>query len=799
MVDLLNELKKKDKMCTGCGACYNVCPVGAVEKIYDAQGFFYPKINFDKCISCNKCINVCPKINPFQGNIEKPDCYAAMANDDVREKSSSGGIFTLIAEEILNQDGVVCGAAMDYDFSVRHICVDKITDLDKLRQSKYVQSDTNNIYKQIEKFLKIGRKVLFSGCPCQVAAARNIFGENDNLFLLDILCHGVPSEKMWKDYIRENFDLNQVKKIEFRSKLNGWRAEQLRVFYNDDTSECVPWPESAYEEGFQRNIALRDGCEYCEFAGYKRQGDLTIGDFWRIENFAVDMYDKKGTSVVLINNTKGEEMFNRIKSKLSKYKKMSIDQAAKFNRLNLKFSAHPLKERFKTLYPKMHDFTNSVMQCRHNLYDIGLVAVYTVANFGGQLTQYALYNTLTELGYSVLMIERPKNSKVRPRMIGAYLFEKNPYPKYAISKYFNNIAEMKFLNLQCNTFITGSDQMFNNLLYNEFAKFQALNFVTDNKRKIAYAASWGHDKIWGPESDRAEESYYLKKFDFFSVREDSAVELAKREFGVDATWVLDPVFLCSMQEYNRMVKIGSKYTPKVPFLFAYILDPDKSKEAVLKNFADSHKLMVRAIVDKSLSFKVKNLNNIWSIDTIANASIESWIAHFANSEFVITDSFHGTCLSIIMHKNFLVLVNKLRGETRFTSLLRLIGLEDRMCYSFEEIDKKLGALKPVDYEKVDKILNLEKERSLSWLQNAINSKMDKKSFTEFDILDGRIDDLMFKLDQRLIALETGKYKRKNGKIDYIKKKIKGGIQCYKDNGMKYTINRVIFKIKRKLF
>lgn len=799
MVNIISELTKINKLCTGCGACYNVCPAGAIEKTYDKQGFFYPKVNVEKCISCNKCIKFCPKINSFQGNFEKPKCYAAMASDEIRAKSSSGGIFTLLAEDIINQGGVVCGAAMEADFSVRHICVDKISDLDKLRQSKYVQSDTNNIYKQIEKFLKTGRKVLFSGCPCQVAAVRNILGENENLFLLDILCHGVPSEKMWKDYVKENFDLNQVEKIEFRSKLNGWRSEQLRVFYKDNTSCSIPWPESAYEEGFQRNITLRDGCENCEFAGYKRQGDLTIGDFWRIIEFSSDMDDRKGTSVILINNEKGKVMFEKLKNKLLKYKEMLIEQAAKHNRLKFKFSVHPKKTRFKMLYPSNHNFSEAVMQCRHNLYDIGLVGIYCAKNFGGQLTQYALYNVLTELGYSVLMVERPKNSRIPPTKRGPYLFKKKPYPDYALSKYFNNIAEMKFLNLQCKMFITGSDQMFNNNLYNDCGKFMTLNFVTDSKRKIAYAASWGHDKIWGPESDRAEESYYLKKFDFFSVREDSAVILAKEEFGVDAIWVLDPVFLCSMNEYNRMIKIGSKHTPKAPFLFAYILDPDKEKESILKNYANSHKLVIKAIIDEKLSDKISNIEDVWAIDTLSKASMEAWIAHFANSEFVITDSFHGTCLSIIMHKNFLVLVNKLRGETRFTSLLRLLGLEDRMCYSFKEIDKKLKNLKPIDYEKVDEILKTEREHSINWLQNAINSKLDKKSFTEFDILDDRIDDLMFKFDQRLIALETGKYNRKPGKIDYIKKKIKGGIQCYRDNGLKYTINRVIFKIKRRLF
>ena len=804
MNNILTQLEQLKKKCTGCGACYNICPVKAIEKEYDAQGFFYPEISVDKCIKCNKCLQVCPKINPYTKNNIKPKCYAAMANDDVRLESSSGGMFTLLANLILETNGVVCGVEMSSDYSVKHICVYNKSQLYKLQKSKYVQSNTGMIYNEVKKLLDEGKKVLFSGCPCQVAAARNYFGDNDQLILVDILCHGVPSEKMWKDYISENFNTKKLVNIEFRSKLNGWRAEQLRAFYSNGTSEAIPWPESAYEEGFQRNISLRDGCEDCEFAGFQRQGDITLGDFWHIEDFDLDMNDKKGTSVILINNKKGEDLFDAIKSKLLKYKEFDIKDAAKFNRLYKKYPAHPMKERFKKLYPYTHNFTKSIMQCRHSLYDIGLVGIYCVKNFGGHLTQYALYKTLTDLGYSVLMIECPKDSKNPPSPRGPYLFLQNPYPDYSRSKFFNNIAEMKFLNLQCDTFITGSDQMFNNNLYNNHGKFMSLNFVTDNHKKIAYAASWGHDKIWGEESDRGEEAYFLKKFDYFSVREDSAVDLAKKEFGVEATWVLDPVFLCPLDEYKKMARIGEAETPNEDFLFAYILDPTKEKETILTRYAKNNGLKIKAVLDEDPENRISNIQEFWSIDTLSNTKIEIWISHFAKSKFVITDSFHGTCLAILFHKNFLVLVNKRRGEARFTSLLNLLGLSNRMCYSFKEVEEKLNKSLDVDYSKVDKILNLERFRCIEWLKKAIDTEfVVKKSFSEFDILDGRIDYIVKKYDRELNELEK-KIKQSTisnlnkDDLPWILRKLNGGWRCYKDNGIVYTIKRSIFKIMQRI-
>ena len=312
MIDILNEVNKNGENCSGCGACFNACSMDAIVKEENEQGFLYPIVIAEKCIECGKCVKVCPELNPYKGNSDEPRVYSMRAENVIRKESSSGGVFTLLANYFIENDGIVCGAEMDENFSVRHICVNDKKNLSKLKKSKYVQSDTEYVYREIEGYLEKGRKVLFTGCPCQVAAARSYFSKNtEGLYLVDIFCHGVPSNKMLKDYINENF--NNITEVEFRNKRNGWRCDQFWTIDNNGTYKAYSWATSSFVTGFLNNIALRDGCEDCQFCGHQRQGDLSIGDFWRVADWDKDQDDGMGTSAVLINSEKGEELFEAIK------------------------------------------------------------------------------------------------------------------------------------------------------------------------------------------------------------------------------------------------------------------------------------------------------------------------------------------------------------------------------------------------------------------------------------------------------------------------------------------------------
>ena len=559
-------LAEMNKDCTGCNACYNICPIDAIDIKVDELGFLYPFINHKKCIECGKCKEVCPKIHPIFSNSMSPTCFAAYAENDIRHDSSSGGIFTLLARWVLEKGGAVCGAEYKNTYAVHHCVIDSEADLYKLKKSKYVQSDTELVYRQIKARLKEGQEVLFVGTPCQVAGLSNYITNKDekaHLFLVDILCAGVPSARMLKDYLEENFGLQNVEEVDFRPKDVEWKNSTLmHIFFTDGTSRYVGMSDSEYEQGFHRFLTKRESCANCEFCTYPRQGDISIGDYWGIDRYDERLNDKKGTSVVFVNNTKGTLMFKEIRTFLKKVEETPLD-AARFNSVVAERHIHTGRKRFEYLYPRV-GFTKAVRQCINEYHDVIVLGNITGYNFGTHLTHYALYRTLEDMGYTTAMLNVPLDSRIKASD-RPMLFEKNPYPAWDWCKRYSSKMDMKEVSNHADVFITGSDQQFVSWMYNNDGRFVTQQFISSNKKKLTYAASLGHDFITSPESERAEISYYLKRFDAISVREDSAVDIFKNEFGVEVTRVLDPVFLMSNKYYQQLLDNSSVDRPKTPY------------------------------------------------------------------------------------------------------------------------------------------------------------------------------------------------------------------------------------------
>lgn len=306
--------------CCGCGACADICPKRCITMKQDEEGFFYPSTDPARCIDCGLCERVCPMLNkqaPQTGEVKAWAAYAA--EDDLRAKSSSGGLFSLLAETVLSRGGCVAGAAFDEDLSVRHILVDNNEDLDKLRGSKYVQSRMEDTYLCVKEQLQKGRLVLFTGVACQVAGLKAYLGkEYDNLYTVDVLCHGVPSPKVWAQYLREQETDHGEKPaaVVFRDKRTGWRRSSICVKFCEGAEYCRPGGEDRYMQLFLRDICLRPSCHSCRFKAVPRLSDLTIGDAWGIEKHMPELDDDRGASVILINSEKGQKLFDRISSRL---------------------------------------------------------------------------------------------------------------------------------------------------------------------------------------------------------------------------------------------------------------------------------------------------------------------------------------------------------------------------------------------------------------------------------------------------------------------------------------------------
>lgn len=321
------------KNCCGCEACSNVCPVNAISMIEDDKGFKYPIIDTNKCIKCNKCNNVCPIINKQSQKSNKyPDTYACINKDEnVRIESSSGGIFTSIAEYILNQNGVVFGAKFDNNYNVVHDYIDDKNELYKFRGSKYVQSSINNSYIKAREFLEEGKKVLFTGTPCQIAGLKKFLNKDyENLYTQDIICHGVPSNKVWKKYLKEIAKENGITNVNFRDKEKyGWNHFSLKI-KTEDYEQNEEHSKDNYMRAFLRNVSLRDSCYSCKFKEKIKDADITLADFWGIKNILPKINDEKGTSLVFLNSKKGKEIFNCIKDKILFFN-VDFDNVLKYN------------------------------------------------------------------------------------------------------------------------------------------------------------------------------------------------------------------------------------------------------------------------------------------------------------------------------------------------------------------------------------------------------------------------------------------------------------------------------------
>lgn len=328
---------KDKKECCGCNACVQACPLHCISMEADEEGFWYPKADSNVCIKCGKCDMVCPVINAehIQNENEdkiageQPQTYIAYALDEqLRKQSSSGGIFGIIAHEILHDGGVVFGAAYDDAYRVRHIHIENESDMRILQGSKYVQSDIGDTYNEAFKVLKQGRKVFFTGTACQIAGLKQFLGRDyDNLLTADVLCHGTPSPKLWKMYIDylKKVNNSDIYSVNFRDKSIGWKRFSMRVQF-DNNELCEPFYNNKYMNMFLGNICLRPSCHACHFKSLTRPSDITMGDCWGIENYKPELDDDMGASVVLINSEKGLRLFEKVSDRLI-YKRAETDKA----------------------------------------------------------------------------------------------------------------------------------------------------------------------------------------------------------------------------------------------------------------------------------------------------------------------------------------------------------------------------------------------------------------------------------------------------------------------------------------
>lgn len=363
---------KDKKDCCGCGACYQACPKNCITMEADKEGFLYPKVQLDLCINCKICEKTCPILNlKAQESIKEGVCL--INNDtDVRLNSASGGSFSILAQYVIERKGNVYGAAYDQSMNVIIKRIDKLTSIYELLGSKYVQSDTQNIYKEVETDLRNNLLVLYSGTPCQINGLINFLKKDyKNLITFDFACHGVPSPKVFKKYIT-TLETKYKKKIidyKFRTKIHGYNektCDYAMIKFQDgkEIYACEAGIEEMFmTKAFFSEISSRPSCSKCAFKGINHIADFTAFDCWHVKDICPKLNDDKGVTSLIINTNKGKTIFEQIKTNTT-FVKIDLNKAISLDGISLIYSipANPQRNNF------FNDIENKNIETLYHLY-----------------------------------------------------------------------------------------------------------------------------------------------------------------------------------------------------------------------------------------------------------------------------------------------------------------------------------------------------------------------------------------------------------------------------------------------
>lgn len=370
-----------EEKCTGCGSCAIACPQNCISMGEDDEGFRYPSLQPECCVRCGVCQKVCPVVNTPKKN-EGKDAYAVKNRDeDIRLHSSSGGVFTLLAQETILHAGVVCAAKYNAEFAVEHAIASTEDEIVSFTGAKYAQSIPERCFREVESRLKSGQRVMFVGTPCQVAGLKRFLRkEYQNLLLVDMICHGVPSPGVWMKYLRERKQKDsgnsEIRKINQRSKVSGWSKHNysVEIEYQNGSRYRKHKNEDWYMLGFINNLFLRPSCADCHFKGLDRNSDITLGDYWGVWDQLPEFDDNKGVSLLLIHSDKGHEIWNAVKGKCS-YLQVNREQAIAQNKSAVESSVpHRNRDRFFLSVSKQEKaFSDVVRECLFETEQVSLL------------------------------------------------------------------------------------------------------------------------------------------------------------------------------------------------------------------------------------------------------------------------------------------------------------------------------------------------------------------------------------------------------------------------------------------
>ena len=688
--------------CTGCEGCKSTCPVSAISMQENKEGFLCPSVDNEKCIKCDKCNKVCP----VNKDLSVPDAqkyYAAWCKDkNVLQKSSSGGVFNIIAEHVLTNNGFVCGCELDENNVAKHVIINDKKDLDKLRRSKYVQSQIGNCFVDIKSLLKQKLLVLFVGTPCQVDGL-NLFlrKKYDNLITIDVVCGGVSSPKVWQKYLAEFGD--KVSDYNFRNKNKSWinfntSYELNQKIYHKNAGANL------YYTGFIKKLYSRLCCANCRYTNLNRVADFTLADFWYINKNKKSLYNKNGTSLIITNNKKADELLSMLKNQFEILQEVSASLALKSNKALRKPTKQHCNRAHFFASLESSDFSPLVNKCINS--DVSAAINNTIidnkkiglmnfqhgnGNFGALMVAYSLSKVLKNNGYKPEII----NFIHKTKGTSTDVFERFRETYFNRSIACKSFRDLELVAQGFDYFISGADQVFR---YHSHGKY-LFNFVYGMKNIISYGASFGKDKYENKDVDFTKT--LLERFDAISVREQSGVDILKSTFGLDGTCVLDPTMLLNAQDYQEIIDGDDAITPNEDYVATMFLDGNIK-----------------------LDFNLKLVDCLKTNGKFH--SFGQWLNYIKNCKYFICDSFHGCVFAILFKKQFICIARNEGGNARIENLFNQLNInQNRFVKKAKEINEN-SFVEQVDYNNVDLRLSEKRALSLKFLMDSLKIPLSYK-------------------------------------------------------------------------
>ena len=675
-----------NERCSGCSACENICPVNAIEiKINKLTGFKLAEINTTKCINCGKCDSVCPHISVKNKNNEnEQEKYALQASEEIRKVSSSGGAFTVLANYYTQLGYKIVGVQWDKDWHAEYAIANNEDEWHKFRGSKYMQADVKDIFPKIKQLLDNNNKVLFTGVPCHVSGLLNFLGKKyDNLVTIDLFCGALSSPLIWdKWYEYQDIDKNNIVDINMRAKQQqGNKNHLIYIKENDGQIHNIFYDCSMAKNIVNKRKWSLPVCHECKYRDMNRVSDYTIADLWNSEKTCTELHDKTNSQVstFLCNSDEAKKVVKILQN----YENIIIKEID-----SVKAPQNFDKKDTKSIFEKLHK--NGIKKPKKDItekpYDIAICGGTFNNNFGATLTYYALYRYLELQGYKTVLLP-PSKKQFKGGMDPGNVFEK--YCNIAPNYFKKNT--IKF-NKLANTFILGSDQMWNPncALYKKLGMRCFLDYIKDDKTKIAYSTSFGGNDF--PQDENYNRTQrLLKEFDAISCRESNGCDLLKEHCDIDAQHTIDPVFLLHIEEYDKLIDDSNVALPNGEYACYYANTP-KSDELDFYHNLNKKLGLQEIIICNGQHPHAKNIKEKFPNENFVNPIFaQDWLKYIKNAKYVITSSFHCICFCIMYNIPFIC--TRSINDTRINWILNAVGLKNRCLH------------KKLEYENCMKLIN----------------------------------------------------------------------------------------------